>query len=391
MEGELVVDGESTSLADLAAQGRTTISPIPANAKIRARVGATTFLVSSIERPRRHAVPLFAIDSAFARALAGTAAAFTLLLMVLFQIPVEDSTTSVEVSSIEDLTAHVTTTDHDVAPPPENDRGTHDDADDRGGTGRSMALDAGRMGRLDSQRAEGHYQMAKTAQDPQLARQQAIEQARNAGIIGSTALVTGGAFSSLTGTSEISSGFEDTNIYGGKIGNETGEMSGGFGYARSSFGPGGGGTGWGSICAGDFGTIGHGAGTGTGYGEGGGRCGPMCRGRHAAVPTVAIGQPVSVGDMDKATIRRYIKRNIDKITYCYEKQLLAKPELSGTVATQFFITSTGSVTGATAAGVDPEVANCVAAVIAGIEFPKSDGGGGVQVSYPFTFRSTTSR
>ena len=37
-------------------------------------------------------------------------------------------------------------------------------------------------------------------------------------------------------------------------------------------------------------------------------------------------------------------------------------------------------------GVDPEVANCVADVIKGIEFPKPKGGGGVQVNYPFTFR-----
>ena len=41
-------------------QGRTTILPIPANAKIRVRTGKTTFLVSSVPRPRRHAAPLFA-------------------------------------------------------------------------------------------------------------------------------------------------------------------------------------------------------------------------------------------------------------------------------------------------------------------------------------------
>ncbi len=55
------------------------------------------------------------------------------------------------------------------------------------------------------------------------------------------------------------------------------------------------------------------------------------RGRTAAVPTVAIGQPNAQGDLDKAIIRRYIKRNQQKIQYCYEKELLAKPNLSGTV------------------------------------------------------------
>ena len=89
-----------------------------------------------------------------------------------------------------------------------------------------------------------------------------------------------------------------------------------------------------------------------------------------------------------AIIRRYIKRNIQKITYCYEKQLLASPGLEGTVNTQFFISPAGTVTTANANGVNGEVSSCVAAVIKGIEFPKPKGGGGVQVNYPFNFRPT---
>jgi hypothetical protein len=103
-------------------------------------------------------------------------------------------------------------------------------------------------------------------------------------------------------------------------------------------------------------------------------------------PQLRIGTPQAVGDLDKAIIRRYIKRNINKITYCYEKALLATPGLEGTVTTQFFISPTGSVSTASATGVSPEVASCVAGVIKAIEFPKPRGGGGVQVNYPFTFR-----
>jgi len=104
------------------------------------------------------------------------------------------------------------------------------------------------------------------------------------------------------------------------------------------------------------------------------------------VPTVSIGQPNAQGDLDKAIIRRYIKRNIQKIQYCYEKELLAKPGLSGTVQTQFLITGNGNVQSSTGNGVDGNVSSCVAAVIKGIEFPKPKGGGNVQVNYPFTFR-----
>lgn len=109
-------------------------------------------------------------------------------------------------------------------------------------------------------------------------------------------------------------------------------------------------------------------------------------GRTAAVPTVSIGQPNAQGDLDKAIIRRYIKRNQQKIQHCYEKELVAKPNLSGTVMTNFLISPQGMVTHSIGSGVDPVVASCVAAVIRAIEFPKPKGGGNVQVNYPFIFR-----
>lgn len=385
MEGEMVVNGQSTSLAELAQQGRTTISPIPHNAKIRVRAGKTTFLVSSVARPRRHVMPLFAaLESRVLVYFAGSLIAHMGFWLLLQQIPIEDSSANIDLASLEDTSMKSNNANQDDPPPPEEEDKPDDGEEESGGTGTAMALDEGKMGKKDSDRAEGQYKMQKTQEDPQLARQQAIEQARNAGILGSTALVQGGAFASLTGTGDVSSGFDDTNIYGGLLGNEAGEMNGGFGFGRSGFGPGGGGTGWGTIGTGRYGTIGHGSGTGSGYGVGGGRGG--MRGRTAAVPTVSIGQPNAQGDLDKAIIRRYIKRNIQKITYCYEKQLLAKPGLSGTVQTQFFITPNGNVATSSGSGVDPEVANCVADVIKGIEFPKPKGGGGVQVNYPFTFR-----
>ncbi len=215
-------------------------------------------------------------------------------------------------------------------------------------------------------------------EEVQQQREAAIEQARDAGVLDTVARPPANA------TGDISSGFDDSNIYGGLLGDESGEANGGFGFGRSGFGPGGGGSGWGTIGTGRYGTIGHGSGTGSGYGVGGGRGG--MRGRTAAVPTVSIGQPNSQGDLDKAIIRRYIKRNIQKITYCYEKELLAKPALAGTLNTQFFITPNGNVAMAQATGFDREVASCVAKVIRDIEFPKPKGGGGVQVNYPFTFR-----
>jgi hypothetical protein len=104
----------------------------------------------------------------------------------------------------------------------------------------------------------------------------------------------GGAFASLTGTGDISSGFDDSNIYGGLLGNEAGEMNGGFGFGRSGFGPG---RRWHGLGHDRYRPLRHDRsrlGTGSGYGVGGGRGG--MRGRSAAVPTVSIGQPNAQGD-----------------------------------------------------------------------------------------------
>jgi len=231
--------------------------------------------------------------------------------------------------------------------------------------------------RAEADKAEAAEMLAeeKKAQEAEahLARAQVIEQARAAGVLGTMQLKQGGAFASLTGADP-----NDDNIYGGLIGNEAGE-NGGFGFGRSGFGPGsgsgGGGTGWGTIGTGRYGTIGRG--TGSGYGN-------------RTVPSVSIGRPNATGDLDAAIIRRYIRRNIGKIQACYEKELAAKPKLTGTVASRFTIAATGNVVDASASGVDPTVAECVAGVIRGIEFPKPKNGGNVIVNYPFTFRPPSS-
>lgn len=108
--------------------------------------------------------------------------------------------------------------------PEEQEKGR--DGDESGGTGTAMALEEGKMGRKDSDRAEGQYKMSK-----------------------------------------IEAG-EDL------------KTEDGFGFGKAGMGPGGGGTGWGTVGTGRYGTIGHGSGTGSGYGVGAGRGG--MRGRPAS-------------------------------------------------------------------------------------------------------------
>ena len=285
---------------------------------------------------------------------------------------------------------------------------------------------------------------------------------------GAAAEMEAGAFASITGTGDLSSGFDDLDIEGGLIGQE-GEMRGGFGFGRSGFGPGGGGTGAGGLGLGtpsfllvtsttapsaEWTVVAIDAGVGLARvarvlealpgpaalvvehgGEarallltvapaglpvgasgdafvgvpstgvladlvtqldaavaGGARqvgvqiAPPPRRLRAPAAPQVRIGAPDTEGALDKAIIRRYIKRTIAKISFCYEKALLDKPTLQGTVTTTFVIGPRGLVTSAAGEGVDPAVAACVVGVIKLIEFPKPKGGASVNVRYPFTFR-----
>ena len=384
MEGEVTVGGKSTAIADLLAAGRSTISPLPQGAKVRARLGRSTFMISAVAAPRRHVAPLFAaLESRVLAYFAGSLAAHLGIWVLLQQIPVEESAANLELSSLEDIETKANIQSRDDAPPPK----TEDDgaSDNPGGSGTAMALADGKMGSKDSERAAGRYAMLQTQDTPQLSREQAIEEARKSGVLGNVAIVQGGAFTSLTAASDLSSGFDDRDVYGGLMGTEVGEMNGGFGYGHWGFGPGAGGKGWGTIGTGDFGTIGQGSGAGTGYSVGNGEGG--MRKHTSSTPTVTIGQPVPSGDLDRSIIRRYILRNLEKIQYCYEKALLSKPSLAGTVQVQFFITPTGNVATSHADGVDPEVSNCVADVIHQVEFPRPKGGGGVQVNYPFTFHS----
>jgi len=192
-----------------------------------------------------------------------------------------------------------------------------------------------------------------------------VERARAAGVLGVMATQNGGAFASLTGTGELSSGLGDEELYAGLAeDNSIGSFD-----ARGT-GSGGGGTGEGTI-----GRIGRGSGTGSGYGSG-------RLGRAGAGTT--IGQASVTGQLDKAIIRRYIRRNLQKLQLCYEQELLAAPALAGTVKADFTIGVDGKVTSSTATGVHANVASCVANVIKAIEFPTPKGGV-VRVVYPFVF------
>lgn len=397
MDGEMMLDGQAMRLADLAGAGRARQSstapgamevPIPHKARFRITSGTQTFLVSSVPAPRRQTTPLFAtLETGVLAFFGGSALVHLGILALLFQIGQDPRSLNDDMIGASDRMSSVQSKPQED--PKQEEPETEDGAqEDPGGTGEKMALDEGKMGKKESTRASGQYAMKNNDANPQLAKQQAIDQARKAGILGLMAQKPGGAFASLTGTADFSSGLDDRDVYGGLLGNEVGEMAGGWGYGVAGVGPGGGGTGWGTVGTGKYGLIGHGSGTGSGYGTGSGSGG--MRGRKASAPEVRIGNASATGDLDKNIIRRYIRRKLPQIKYCYEKELQvpSKAGLSGTVVTQFQISPEGVVQGATAGGIgDKNVESCVADAIRSIQFPKPKGGGYVNVRYPFTFQS----
>jgi hypothetical protein len=134
-----------------------------------------------------------------------------------------------------------------------------------------------------------------------------------------------------------------------------------------------------------MGTIGTGKFAGDGYWGGKGRDGKY-RGHVALAPVIPTPTVLNDG-IDRAMVKRYVKQREAQISYCYEKELLARPGIAGQVKIQFLISPNGTVQSSTGEGFDPEVATCVAGVIKNIAFPVSRNGAPVAVNYPFTFRT----
>lgn len=105
---------------------------------------------------------------------------------------------------------------------------------------------------------------------------------------------------------------------------------------------------------------------------------------------VVFGILTAQGSLDRAIIRRYLRRNINRLRYCYEKRLLVKPAIWGRMMVSFTIDDNGKVTTAIATGVDPVVSTCVARIHRMIVFPKPKASF-VRASYPLTFRPPLAR
>jgi hypothetical protein len=199
--------------------------------------------------------------------------------------------------------------------------------------------------------------------------------AEDAGVLG--ALADAGDLDGMFGNSGLDANL--TGGIGGLIGAKGTQIGAGGLGARGS-GLGGGGTAEG---LGGLGTKGIGSGS-SGYGSGGGSFGAKGEGGIGVVG----GDPIILGALDRSLIDEVIKRHMNQIRYCYQRELTKNPSLAGKVVVKFVIAKDGSVSSAskkTSTINNGAVEQCVVGRFMRMQFPEPKGGGIVIVSYPFTF------
>lgn len=272
----------------------------------------------------------------------------------------------------------------------ETEQVTEQDADNKeGGTGTRAKGEEGSMGKQDSKATNKRYavQGPQDNPDPHIARQAALREAMEFGMIG--LLNTGAAGDPNAPTApwgrDTSLGTDEVSAMGNMFGDEIGDAYGAGGLGLSGIGEGGGGRGEG-IGLGSIGTLGHGAGTGTGqgFGSGHGRLGGSHR---TKAPQVRMGATTVSGRLPPEVIQRIVRQNYGRFRMCYEQGLSKNPNLEGRVTVRFVIGRDGSVSNVSNGGSDipdSSVVQCVIRNYYGLSFPQPEGGI-VTVVYPIMF------
>ncbi|MEZ4366282.1 MAG: AgmX/PglI C-terminal domain-containing protein [Kofleriaceae bacterium] len=372
MRGELRL-GERVVALDGSGAQRFDVEP---GLSARVGLGQVGFLVRAVEAPRAVLAPPVSIERRVLAYVAASAAAHLAVWQLAQLADPSAYAATIDETATEELTASLMAEARADLPPEPSD-GTAGDAPVDGDVA-ALALAEGLTGAPQSRPDPGRRQIANRADAEARARQDAIEAAATAGVLGSTFVTS---MASALGNDDLMSGFDAIDRIGGLDGYGPGAPRG-FGDGVSGVGPGAGGVPWGTVRVGGYRTVGNTPG-GIRYTIPGG--GDVPGGRRSSTPPPTLEKPTVVGDLDASMLRRYIRRELTKISYCYEKELLANPTLGGTVQAVFTVNPQGVVVSSTAKGVDGAVSSCVASVVAAITFPSLPSV--VQVKYPFTFRS----
>jgi len=258
-----------------------------------------------------------------------------------------------------------------------------------GGTGTRAKGEEGSMGNPNTKATGNKFgvQGPKDNADPHIARQAALRDAAEFGMIGLLNAGAGGDPNAPTAPwgRDDSLGNDPLSARGNMWGDNIGDSFGAGGLGLSGIGEGGGGRGEG-IGLGNIGTIGHGAGTGTGQGFGSGH-GRLSGSHRTKPPQVRMGATSVSGRLPPEVIQRIVRQNFGRFRLCYENGLRNNPNLQGRVSVRFVIGRDGAVSNVGNGGSDmPDggVVSCVVRAFYGLSFPQPEGGI-VTVVYPIMF------
>ncbi len=405
-EGEVRVGEQAMSWADLKAQGKLQPCgqmagamqyPLPDGATATVRHKGLTFVVKATNAGKKVVSDRPFIAAFFASAATLWVGVSLLVhgafLVMFYFLPPRPASLSLDL-----LSADSRLVEYLMEPPATEEEETPEwlqeeqQDDNEGGTGKRHRDEEGAMGEESSKKTNNRFGIEgpQDNPNPQMAREQAREQAANVGAIGVLRAMTG-SWNSPTSPygADVALGNDPMSALGALMGDQIGSNFGFGGLGLRGTGRGGGGTGEGTIGLGNLGTIGHGGGGGTGSGYGRGAGG--LRGREARVPRIRTGNADVRGSLSREVIRRVIQRHINEVRFCYEQELNQRPDLEGRVMVSFIISPTGAVQSAGVGNTtinNARVEGCIVQAVRRWTFPAPDGGGVVGVNYPFVLSSS---
>ena len=404
-KGTATIAGQVVKVSDLAANGQAEASaeiagavelPLRASTKVRFEIGGIELEVASVNAGRkvsgklsldRRGLPFQALSMAIHLGLLGAAAVF----MPPMALASEDALSHDQIDSLKMILSANAERELDESKDQPKDDGK---GDRDGGTGHAAAGESGKMGSVTSRNTNGKWGAAGPKDNPnvQLSKSDAIAMARDFGLAGLLHAGLGGdPKAPTTPWGEFATlGRDSLSAKGNMWGSDIADASGGGGLGLTGVGEGGGLDGRG-IGLGRVGTFGHGSGFGDGDGFGpgsGSSFGRGGRGHKQADLSMRMGETKASGHLPPEVIQRVVRQNFGRFRLCYENGLRGNPNLAGRVGVRFVIGRDGGVMSSANGGSDlPDagVVSCVVSAFRGLQFPQSEEGGAVTVTYPIMF------
>jgi hypothetical protein len=353
------------------------VATLPEHARARIAFGEVSLLVGRTEAPRRRMLPP-RIDLRAHATTAVVAVVFFLSLLAMNAIPPSGESLLIDPFALDGRIAHVALTPM-VQPPSSGGAAPAGPAHTSSASGRPRS-------HFTTTAFAPHGAMAHSPKTLTERRASAEDAAANAGILGVIQAMDGATVGSVFGASSPFS--DETKTIMGSLDGRFAEGGSGTGTLAGP-GRGGGGGGTGYVGLGNVGRIGTGAGGGSGSGVCCGKGVGALAGRRAHAPELFKPDITVHGPIDREIIRRVVRHHLNEVKFCYEKELLKRPDLDGRVVTTFMIATDGRVASSSimqSTMNNAAVEGCIAGAIRRWEFPRQSGGAAL-VTYPFAFHS----